>query len=197
MKLLKKLDTIPTFFKRNRADFETIAREYQNMSDNNDIEYDILDYSKILKSIESFVSSFCDYKEENPDDRKYMDKLILSTKNFYNKMFIDKEYRTHITLNQFPEISKQFIELSKNIQVLIDNISKSNDMDTLQMAYMVDSQFNKISRVFKDDMQIYKWLSLSGSKIFSVGIDEDIRKSYLDVNAPVMHKSEKKGLYSK
>jgi hypothetical protein len=57
---------------------------------------------------------------------------------------------------------------------------------------LTNNQYKKLSRVMKDDMKIYLWLSTSNSKLFAYSIDNATRSEFSNNNSPVMHKAPKK-----
>lgn len=188
MIMLKKPTAIVDFVKKNKNLFEDVAKNYQNVHSANDVAYTVLDYEKIMNEIYSYLTSFIEYNKKG--DNKYADKIITMTKGFYDNMFKQssaEKYRRIISLCDFPYITEKFLEIANKLQKLFDEMATSKDKDTLQILYMSNNQVTKLTHVFHDDMKIYKWLSLSGSKVFNGSIDDNLRLMYLDKSTPVMH----------
>lgn len=189
--MLKKPSAIIDFVKMEKNKFEEVSKNYQNINKSHDVAYTILDYEKIINEIYDYITSFCEYKKNG--ETKYSDRIMTTTKCFYDKMFGDKDkYRSAIALSDFPHITKQFLVCSKKLQSLFDELSESTDKDTLQIIYLSDNQLKKIIRVFNDDMEIYLWLSTSGSKIINYPISDSVRSDYININTPVMHVKQRK-----
>ena len=169
--------------------FEDVASGYMNAKDIYKTQYTILDYGKILDDIISFVDGYDEYKKQ--DNKKYDGKVLSLTRNFYDKMFTEKKYRKKINLEQFREVNLEYLNKTKKLQDIIENYLKdehiSNEMHSLLI--ITNNQYKKLSKVCRDDMKIFLWLTSSNSK-FKFNISEDLRKQFSNKSAPVMHKYE-------
>ena len=69
-----------------RTMFEDVASTVPNIRPNDDVLYSSVDYGKILQSMCQFLEGYMEQRDANDD--KYDDKVITSTCNFYNAMFL-------------------------------------------------------------------------------------------------------------
>lgn len=169
--------------------FEDVAKDYTNMKDSDDVEYTILDYEKILSEMCDFIEGYVDYKKKG--DNKYAGKILSTTINFYNTMFTDtKKYRHVIVLSDMKEITKTFLSLTNRLQKLIEDLSDASDTDRelYQLLKLSDNQYKKISKVYKDDLNIFLWLNLSNSKVYNNRPSLDIISAFHDESTPVIHR---------
>lgn len=176
------------FVAENKKIFEDVAKDYKISSRYRIAKYTILDYRKILDELCAFVRGYYDYKQKNDD--KYKNKVFESTRAFYNKMFTDDDkYRKEISLPQMKDINKGFLEGTKKLQDLLEEyIPKSkDDIEFHRVLIMTDNQYRKISKVYRDDMEIYLWLATDGSTVYEHHIPAKLRADYLDTSTPVMH----------
>jgi len=175
------------FVKYHRNLFEDVAEEYNNMKDSDDVEYTILDYDKILNEMCEFIEGYIDYK--NKGDDKYAGKVLGTTINFFNTMFTDThKYRHTITLHDMKWINKNFLSLTKRLQTLIENNIKDSDNELNQLLKLTDNQYKKISKVYKDDVEIYLWLRSSNSMFYKHNISRDLISIFNDNSTPVIHR---------
>lgn len=186
--------TMKSFCKDNRNLFEDVARSYQNTRETDDVVYSMLDYGKILDDMCEFINGYVDYLKK--DEKTYAGKVLSTTLHFYNSMFEDKKYRRQMTLSEMKSINKSFLEQTKRLQDIMEGlVSKYGDEakpgELGELLFMSDNQYNKISKVYKDDMQIYLWLSTSNSKLLRREISVDLRVAFNDKTTPVMHRVSK------
>lgn len=175
--------------------FTKVANDNVRARHIDETDYTILNYSKILNDIASFVEGYVKYKEEG--DNRFASKVLDTTINFYDKMFEDKSYRKIITLQMFSDISEDFLKETTVLQELFIKCDKliesSFDHELEQLTAVTKKQYSKISKVFRDDIKIYLWLTSKGSVIktpYSV-LPGDLMYAFNNKSTPVMH--EKKG----
>lgn len=179
-------DTIWTrqFVAINQDIFEDMAKSY--VSSSNQQKYSILDYEDILKKMCEFIEGYIDYKVEGTN--KYKGRILGTTIAFYNTIFIDQKYRTTITLKEFRGVSEKFLKLTKKLQDIMEKNADKQDQDfeLQEILTMTDNQYKKLSKVFRDDMEIYMWLC-SDKSIVRHTIPVQLRMNYMDISTPVMH----------
>jgi hypothetical protein len=177
----------------NKNLFEDVAKGYINAKDIYRVQYSILNYSKIIDQMIEFIDGYKSYADT--DDKKYDGKVLSISRNFYDRMFTDKDnYRMKINLEQFKDINKEYLIKTKKLQSLIESYLADKNMTSEMNALitLTNNQYKKLSRVMKDDMKIYLWLSTSNSKLFAYSIDNATRSEFSNNNSPVMHKAPKK-----
>lgn len=177
----------------NKNLFEDVAKGYINAKDIYRVQYSILNYSKIIDQMIEFIDGYKSYADT--DDKKYDGKVLSISRNFYDRMFTDKDnYRMKINLEQFKDINKEYLIKTKQLQSLIESYLADKNMTSEMNALitLTNNQYKKLSRVMKDDMKIYLWLSTSNSKLFAYSIDNSTRSEFSNNNSPVMHKAPKK-----
>ena len=179
------------FVEANRNLFEEVSKKYKNMKNIHNVEYTILNYEKILSEMCDFVEGYITYSTK--EDKKYKDKVLSITKNFYNTMFTDPKYRKRIVLEDFVDISKSFLEGTKKLQTIMESCLESEyvSYEMKSLITMTDNQYKKVSKVYKDDMNIYLWLNSYDSKFFKHCISDSTRRAFADRKTPVMHKVPK------
>lgn len=179
------------FVEENRSLFEKVNKDYKNMRDTDDVEYSILDYEKILGEMCEYIESYIEYKKKA--ETKYaIEKVISSTIHFYDTMFTDeKKYRHKIVLADMKNINKGFLVLTKKLQTLMESLEETakTDNELKQLLCLSDNQYKKLSKVYRDDMKIYLWLSTSNSKVYKYDIDVDLRVTFNDKSTPVIHRA--------
>jgi hypothetical protein len=172
----------------NRNLFEDVAKGFIDAKDIFRVQYTILDYEKILDQMIEFIDGYKQYS--GGDDHKYEGKVLTISRNFYDRMFTDKKYRRKINLEQYKDISANYLRRTKELQGIIESYlsdkSISGEMDSL--IRLTDNQYKKLSKVVRDDMKIYLWLTTSNSKHFAYHLDDTTRKQFTNPKAPVMHK---------
>lgn len=181
-------DSIKSFVKSNANLFEDVSKGYKNARDVDDVQYSMLNYSKILNEMAEYIEGYIDYKEKG--NKNYSGKVLQTTEFFYSKMFDDKKkYRRLVTLEDIRGTAAEFLKDSKNLQVVMENASKYDDSDDelRQLISLTDNQYRKLSKVYKDDMKIYMWLSTSKSPIRRRTISADLRTDFKDKTTPVLH----------
>jgi hypothetical protein len=177
----------------NKNLFEDVAKGYINTKDIYRVQYSILNYGKIIDQMIEFIDGYKSYADT--DDKKYDGKVLSISRNFYDRMFTDKDnYRMKINLEQFKDINKEYLIKTKQLQSLIESYLADKNMTSEMNALitLTNNQYKKLSRVMKDDMKIYLWLSTSNSKLFAYSIDNATRSEFSNNNSPVMHKAPKK-----
>lgn len=174
--------------------FTKVANDNVRARHIDETDYTILNYSKILNDIVSFVEGYLKYKEEG--DNRFASKVLDTTINFYDKMFEDKSYRKIIKLHMFSDITEDFTKETAVLQDLFikcDKLSKSSfDHELEQLIIVTKKQYSKISKVFRDDIKIYLWLVSKGSVIktpYSV-LPGDLMYAFINKSTPVMHENK-------
>lgn len=176
------------FTAANRRMFEDVANSYQNIKDSDNVQYTILNYGKILDEMCEFIEGYISYRDKG--DNTYAGKVLSTTIYFYNAMFNDTDkYRRRMTLAEMKGINKEFLEQTKRLQSLLEKYSKdkSDDKELSQLLNLTNNQYAKISKVYKDDMKIYLWLTSLNSRFLRKSIDVDLRIAFEDKSTPVMH----------
>ena len=168
------------FVKQNREIFDDIQDKYSSVTDQRKKLYTILNYGKILDDIYEYVDGYIKYEES--DDDKYGDKVIASTAKFYDAVFREQKYRTTMTLPDMPDIAKEFLRGTKKLQNILLQMNECGD-DLKQMQVLTDNEYRRISKVFKDDINIWKWQSGLPGYITTT----ELRQKFRDKSTPVMH----------
>lgn len=172
----------------NRDLFEKVNKSYIDAKDIYKVQYIILDYNKIVESLSKYLDGYMSYAKENSN--QYKDKIMSSTKNLYDNMFKSKVYKKVINLEEFKNDNYAFLVKSKDLRDRIIAISRmdkvSPEMNSL--IRLTDNQYKKLMKVYHDDMKIYLWITSSGSTHFKYAIDDKLKSSFSNNNAPVMHK---------
>jgi hypothetical protein len=167
--------------------FEDVAESHENAKDVFKTEYSILNYGEILDKMAEFVDGYCNYAKG--DNKKFDGKVTALSKTFYDNMFKDKKkYRTTINLKDFRSISTSFLQKTKKLQAVMDKCIKENtSAEANAFIRLTNNQYAKLSRVFKEDMNIYLWLSSTNSKSFAHKLDNTTREKFNSKNTPNMH----------
>lgn len=175
-----------SFVKTNKDMFEQVASNYENTTEIHRVPYSMLDYEKILTDICDFIEGYVEYKEKG--DETYAGRVIGMTINFYDKMFTDPKYRRTAVLNQIRYINKQFLEKTNRLQDILEKYGDiEDDKDLDKLLRLSNNQYAKLSKVYKDDMQIYLWLMSNNSKMFRTNIPPDLHRAFDDPSTPVLH----------
>lgn len=177
----------------NRNLFENVAKGYINAKDIYRTQYTVLNYEVILTQMIEFLEGYVEYTKH--DDKKYDGKVLMISRNFYDKMFREKDkYRKVINLEQYPEMNKKFLEKTKQLQSVIEGYLKNKPVsgELNSLIALTNNQYKKLAKVCRDDMKIYLWLTTSNSVVFKYNIDESTRSEFSNKNSPVMHKHVKK-----
>lgn len=175
--------SIKEFIKSNKSTFEEVQDSYKRTSSiEAHGEYTILNYEKILSSMVDYIDGYMKYKEDD-DDERFRNKIESSTIGFYNRMFSDTEtYRKTIALSEFPDINREFLRLTKELQTKLDELRNCVDVESARLMHITEKQYKKLSKVIQDDMQIYLWLGSTHP------IRAEIRTAFNDPATPVMHR---------
>lgn len=176
---------------RDKNLFEKVAKGFVSAEDVYRTQYTILDYIKILDNMIEFVNGYKEYESGN--DHKFDGKVLTVTRQFYDKMFKDREYRKIINLDEFKQINESYLKKTKELQSLMEsylNADKvSAELDSL--IRMTNNQYKKLAKVCRDDMKIYLWITTADSSFFAFHIDESTKKAFNDKKSPVIHKYKK------
>lgn len=170
--------------------FEEVAesREKQRMDPR---VFTMLNYEKIVDEMCQYVQGYVDYKAKGSD--KYKGEVMGNTIQFYNRMFTDeKKYRRKMYLADMKDICKGFLEQTKRLQTLmekyVDESAVDHEMKTL--LELTDNQYKKVSKVNKDDIEIYFWLLYDGTyknHDHKYDLPTSLRVAFNTPSAPVMH----------
>lgn len=174
-----------SFVKMNKGMFEQVASNYENATESHKVPYSMIDYEKILTDICDFIEGYIEYKEKG--DETYAGKVIGMTINFYDKMFTEPKYRRTIVLNQMRYINKQFLEKTSRLQSILEKYEQDDDGDLDKLLRLSNNQYGKLSKVYKDDMQIYLWLVSSNSNMFKTTLPPDLHRAFNTPHTPVLH----------
>ena len=184
---MKKHDLETFKFVTDHRDlFEQIQKDYRNASKEHDVEYTMLDYKKILGDMCKYLEGYLEYKKG--DSEEYAGKLLHTTAKFFDTMFTDANYRMRMTLSDMVDINKAFLEETKRLQDMLEKINDDGG-EVRNMVQVYNNQFRRVGKVYRDDMNIYLWLSSSGSKVYNHIIDADLRRKFYDPATPVMHRA--------
>lgn len=171
----------------NKGLFEQVARDYKYDTKHREKQYTQLNYRYILKEMVDFVNGYIEYKEK--DSTKYAGKVLGTAKAFYDAMFTNKKkYRRKIRLPEIRDSYADFLRGTKELQNLLEaNIERGNkDPEFHMLLTMTDNQYRKISKVCRDDMQIYLWLATENNTD-QYHISGKLRADFVDDNTPVIH----------
>lgn len=170
--------------------FEEVAesREKQRMDPR---VFTMLNYEKIIDEMCQYVQGYVDYKAKGSD--KYKGEVMGNTIQFYNRMFTDeKKYRRKMYLADMKDICKGFLEQTKRLQTLmekyVDESAIDHEMKTL--LELTDNQYKKVSKVNKDDIEIYFWLLYDGTyknHDHKYDLPTSLRVAFNTPSTPVMH----------
>lgn len=179
------------FVADNKKCFEDIVSDYTNMDSRNDVVYTMLNYEVILDKMREFITSYLNYRDSGND--KYSEENIIgATIRFYDKMFTSDEYRHDVTMSDIKNICKKFLEQTKKLQdVMQEQLNQDEIGSTLkQLLNLTDKQYSKVAKVFKDDMDICKWIKTSKSKVFNHDIPARLKAAFNNKETPVIHRKD-------
>ena len=171
----------------NKDLFQQVAHEYKYDTKKRERQYTQLNYRYILKEMVDFVNGYIEYKEK--DSSKYAGKVLGTAKSFYDGMFSNKKkYRRKLFLPEIKDTYADFLRGTKELQSLLEaNLNRGNiDPEFRMLLTMTDNQYRKISKVCRDDMQIYLWLATEDSS-YEYHISGKLRADFVDSNTPVIH----------
>jgi len=175
-----------------RTMFEDVAKTNSRfIRPDDDVMYTSMNYGKILQEMCAFLEGFASYKDEGTD--KYDGKLITATKKYYDTMFantgVNDPYRHQITLADMTSINESFIEGTQRLKVVMESmLEKHPGVDSTALATMTRNQFNKLAKVYHDDMSLYLWLATKTSRVNPKCAPVKDRVHFWDTNTPVMHR---------
>ena len=168
-----------------KEDFEDVAKSIYTST--NPKKYSMLDYEGIIDKMCKYIEGYVDYKASG--DKKFNGKVLSTTRTFYDNMFNDKKYRKVLKLKEIQDSHKQFLISTKKLQSLLEKYIDKQDYDyeLQQLITMSNNQYKKLSKVYKDDMDIYRWQATIDSKLYSYPIPATTRANFYDINTPVIH----------
>ena len=181
-----KLST-KVFVAENKKLFEDVAKEYRFDNKKSDTKYNQLDYRYILREMIDFVNGYIEYKEKGSD--KYKGKVLGTAKSFYDDMFMNKKkYRRKLVLPEIKNSYTDYLYGTRDLQKLLEaNLDRAKEDPEFRMLLtMTDNQYRKLSKVCRDDMQIYLWLATQDTS-FEYHVSGKLRADFVDVNTPVIH----------
>lgn len=176
------------FVKNNKQLFEDVAKEYATPAPAGE-EYTQLDYERILNDMCSFIEGYVKYKTDGTDT--YKGKVLLTSRRFFDDMFSDKgKYRKTLKCNQIKNSFEYFLKGTKRFQDLMEkNLDYSEkDAEFANLLKLCDNQYRKVSKVCRDDMQIYLWIRTRESTVYRYDLSVKLRADYADEKTPVIHK---------
>lgn len=179
--------SMKAFVVDNKDLFQQVAREYKYDTKKRERQYTQLNYRYILKEMVDFVNGYIEYKEK--DSSKYAGKVLGTAKSFYDGMFSNKKkYRRKLFLPEIKDTYADFLRGTKELQALLEaNLNRGNiDPEFRMLLTMTDNQYRKISKVCRDDMQIYLWLATEDTS-YEYHISGKLRADFVDSNTPVIH----------
>lgn len=185
--LTKESLSMKGFVVENKGLFEKVAREYKYDTKYRERQYTQLNYRYILTEMVDFVNGYIEYKEK--DSGKYAGKVLGTAKSFYDAMFTNKKkYRRDLYLAEIKDSYADFLRGTKELQTLLENnFERANgDPEFRMLLTMTDNQYRKISKVCRDDMQIYLWLVTENTS-YEYTIPGKLRADFVDDNTPVIH----------
>lgn len=185
--LTKDSLSMKEFVIENKGLFEEVARDYKYETEQRAKEYTQLNYRFILKEMVDFVNGYIDYKKK--DSGKYSGKVLGTAKSFYDSMFTNKKkYRRKMYLPEIRDSYADFLRGTKELQTLMESsIERSqSDPEFHMLLTMTNNQYRKLSKVCRDDMQIYLWLSTE-KLTNQYHISGKLRADFVDDNTPVLH----------
>ena len=180
-----------------RTMFEDVAKTIPNIRPADDVLYTSMDYGKILQEMCTFLEGYCSYRDEGKD--KYDGKIISSTKKYYDAMFanvgLEDPYRRQMTLADMETINESFLEGTQRLKMVLESMTENHsDPETESLSIMTRNQYNKLAKVYHDDMQLYLWLATDNSRVRPKCAPVNNRVAFWDVKTPVMHRLDQ---YSK
>lgn len=179
--------SMKAFVVDNKDLFQQVAQEYKYDTKKRERQYTQLNYRYILKEMVDFVNGYIEYKEK--DSSKYAGKVLGTAKSFYDGMFSNKKkYRRKLFLPEIKDTYADFLRGTKELQSLLEaNLNRGNiDPEFRMLLTMTDNQYRKISKVCRDDMQIYLWLATEDTS-YEYHISGKLRADFVDSNTPVIH----------
>jgi hypothetical protein len=181
-----------------RTMFEDVAKTHLNNLPGDDVLYSVMDYGKILQEMCTFLEGYASYREKSDD--QYDDKLIPTTKKYYDNMFstqnsAESPYRKQMTLVDMQTINESYVEGTLNLKTVMESLlEKYPDSEAEQIVGMTQNQYGKLAKVYRDDMELYLWLATKQSRVNPKCAQVKNRVNFWDTNTPVMHRLDR---YSK
>ena len=176
------------FVKANKQLFEDVAKEYSKPSPNGE-KYTQLNYERILNDMCDFIDGYVKYKTDGED--KYKGKVLLTSRRFFDDMFSDKgKYRKELQCSEIKDSFEYFLKGTRRFQDLMEkNLDYSEkDAEFANLLKLCDNQYRKVSKVCRDDMQIYLWIRTKDSAVYRYDLSAKLRADYADTRTPVIHK---------
>lgn len=185
--LTKDSLSMKAFVTENRPLFEEVAKEYKYDTRKREKKFSQLNYKYILSEMVDFINGYIEYKEKGGD--KYTGKVLGTAKSFYDDMFTNKKkYRKKLYLPDIKNSYTDYLYGTRELQKLLEaNLDRSaKDPEFHMLLTMTDNQYRKLSKVCRDDMQIYLWLATENTS-FEYKISGKLRADFVDDNTPVLH----------
>ena len=172
------------FIKMHEDLFMDTQDKYKYSISRNTKMYTILNYKKIFEDMCEYLEGYLDYY--NSDDDKYENKVISSTAKYYDSFFTDKKYRMDFVLHDIYDIKKDFLEGTKDLQEVLLKLS-ANEGELHSMTILTNNQYGRLSKVFNDDMQI--WKMLIDTPAYHPTAED--RRKFSNPNTPCIHEKKK------
>lgn len=190
--MLKRLTSIKSFVTSKLNLFEKVASTESHKISVNTQQYIMLNYKKIFKTIIEYVEGYQDIYDNEPDKAKlYGDKVIGTTKKYFDSMFTDESFKVSLDLRKVQSVFTDFLEGSKLLQNKLDMLSRpdiiNGNRQLEQILIICDNQYKKISKVCKDDMNIYLYLMTKDTDCPTANISMELLKTHKDSSTPVIH----------
>jgi hypothetical protein len=151
--------------------------------------YSILNYPRIAREMYEFIKGYIECKASGK--YKYKDTAVGTTILFYNNMFKEEKYRKRIHLDEFDDLTKEFLEWTEKLQDIMDAHLNELDIDSEMKTIfeLTNNQYRKLARVNRDDMEIFLWLVYKSeiNPKTKREIPGTLRAAFLDDSTPVMH----------
>lgn len=176
------------FVLTNKKLFEDVAKEYSRPAPSGE-KYTQLNYDRILNDMCEYIDGYIKYKNNGED--KYKGKVLLTSRRFFDDMFSDHgKYRKTLQCTEIKDSFEAFLKGTKRFQDLMEqNLDYSEkDAEFANLLKLCDNQYRKVSRVCRDDMQIYLWIRTKDSPIYRYDLSTKLRADYADEKTPVIHR---------
>lgn len=187
---------IKNFVTSKKSIFEKLASTYKSQDIRDLNKYSILNYPRIMSDTIDYIQGFTDYVKDGKTD--YMSKVLGLTLEHYGKMTTDPKYRTVMDLKSMAGMSEQYLELTTALMNMCNDLSKyvedpKNEVPfttqkiVAEMVSLTNNHYNRISKVYSDDMDIRLWLMCMPNKYLKHDIPAKLRADFQDKTTPVMH----------
>lgn len=186
------LDFYPKIYVEKEYDtFEKVSKSIMNA----DVKYAkdkyvILDYKKILKTINTNIDGYIDYKTSG-EKAKWDDNILETIVKLYNSFFDNVDvYRGVIRFKEFKEVTSDFLagsnELKKKLEKYSENANYSGNIKAV--LKLTDNVYRRLCKYQKMDMKIYLFELNLNLGLEPGRMSQDAYDGYGDMTCPCMHK---------